>query len=298
MQRRNYQTLKEYSMLNVSRLWAARMGVFVTLLLGTQAFGQINLAGQWTGQYHEDEPDRLPGPELGDYAGLPINEADRKRAQAWSASILSLPSYQCRVHPVDYASSFAQIRIWETVNPSTQQLIAIHVQHFAWNTVRTIWMDGREHPPEYAQHTAMGFSTGEFLGQTLRVKTTHLKEGWLRRNGVARSAKALVTEHFTRHDDILTWSVYVDDPAYLEEPFFRNRDYTMNPSGRMGPYPCESVVEVVFEEGYFPHYLPGQNPYLIEYSRNHGIPYEATLGGAESMYPEYMDAIRAMPQPE
>lgn len=281
-------------MLNVSLSGMARTSVALTLLLSAQAFAQVNLAGQWTGQYHEDQPDRLPGPELGDYGGLPINEANRMRAQAWSASILSLPLYQCRVHPVDYASSFAQIRIWETVDPDTQQLIAIHVQHFAWGTIRTIWMDGRAHPPEFAQHTAMGFSTGEFVGHTLRVRTTHLKEGWLRRNGVARSWNAVVTEHFTRHDDILTWSVYIDDPDYLEEPFFRNRDYILNPTGRMGPYPCEPVIEVVFPEGYFPHYLPGENPYLIEYSRNHDIPYEATLGGAESMYPEYMDVIRSM----
>jgi hypothetical protein len=225
---------------------------------------------------------------------LPINAAARKRAEAWSASILSLPLYQCRVHPVDYASSFAQIRVWETVNPTTQELTAIHVQHFAWNTVRTIWMDGRPHPPAYAQHTAMGFSTGEFVGRTLKVRTTHLKEGWLRRNGVPRSWHAELTEHFTRHDDILTWHVYVDDPAYLDEPFFRNRDYVLNPNGRMGPYPCESVIETVFPEGYFPHYLPGENPFLVEYGRNHGIPYAATIGGAESMYPAYSDKVREM----
>ena len=260
------------------------------------AAGQINLVGQWTGFYHEDEPDRLPGPELGDYGGLPINESARMRAQAWSASILSVPEYQCRVHPVDYASSFAQIRIWETVNEDTQDLIAIHVQHFAWNTIRTIWMDGRPHPPEYAQHTAMGFSTGEFVGQTLRVRTTHLKEGWLRRNGVPRSWNAVVTEHFTRHDDILTWGVYIDDPAYFDEPFMRNRDYLFDPDGRMGPYPCESVIETDLPDDYFPHYLPGENPFLIEYSRNHDIPYEATLGGAETMYPEYVETIRSLRQ--
>jgi hypothetical protein len=259
---------------------------------------QINLAGQWTGQYHEDQPDRLPGPELGDYGGLPLNDANRMRADAWSASILSLPHYQCRVHPVDYASSFAQIRVWETVDPMTQELVAIHVQHFAWNTIRTIWMDGREHPGEYAQHTSMGFSTGEFVGNALKVRTTHLKEGWLRRNGVARSWNAELTEHFTRHGDILTWHVYIDDPTYLEEPFFRNRDYTYNPTGRMGPYPCEPIVETVFEKSYFPHYLPGQNPFLIEYARNHGIPYEATRGGAETMYPEYGQEIENMPLPE
>lgn len=268
----------------------------VAALLGAAtAAAQVNLAGQWMGFYHEDEPDRLPGPELGDYGGLPLNAAARMRAQAWSASILSVPEYQCRVHPVDYASSFAQIRIWETVDEKTQQLIAIHVQHFAWNTVRTIWMDGRAHPPEYAQHKAMGFSTGEFIGQTLRVRTTHLKEGWLRRNGVPRSWNAVVTEHFTRHDDVLTWGVYVDDPAYLEEPFMRNRDYVLSESDRMGPYPCESVIETDLPDDYFPHYLPGENPYLIEYSQNHDIPYDASLGGAQTMYPEYVDTIREMP---
>jgi len=270
--------------------------VLAGIALAGPAAAQVNLAGQWSGFYHEDEPDRLPGPELGDYGGLPIHAADRMRARAWSAAILSLPLYQCRVHPVDYASSFAQIRIWETVDPKTQQLIAINVQHFAWNTIRTIWMDGRPHPPEYAQHTAMGFSTGEFIGQTLRVRTTHLKEGWLRRNGVARSWNAEVTEHFTRHADVLTWSVYIDDPAYLEEPFFRNRDYEYSDTSRMGPYPCESVIETDYPEDYFPHYLPGENPYLTEYAERHDIPYEATFGGAESMYPEYVETIRRMRQ--
>ncbi|MDX1561961.1 MAG: hypothetical protein R3305_03500 [Gammaproteobacteria bacterium] len=267
---------------------------FLGLAATGVAKAQINLAGQWAGTYHEDQPDRLPGPELGDYGGLPINAAARKRAEAWSASILSLPLYQCRVHPVDYAASFAQIRIWETVDPKTQQLIAIHVQHFAWNTIRTIWMDGRPHPPEYAQHTSMGFSTGEFVGRTLKVRTTHLKEGWLRRNGVPRSWHATLTEHFTRHDDVLTWHVYVDDPAYLEEPFFRNRDYFYSETARMGPYPCESVIETVLPEGYFPHYLPGENPFLVEFANNHGIPYPATVGGAASMYPDYVETIKEM----
>jgi hypothetical protein len=286
-------------MRQVSRFGAAALvSVLAVCSAGVPASAQVNLAGQWTGQYHEDQPDRIPGPELGDYGGLPLNSADRMRAEAWSASILSLPNYQCRVHPVDYASSFAQIRVWETVDPKTQELIAINVQHFAWNTIRTIWMDGREHPPEYAQHTAMGFSTGEFVGQSLKVRTTHLKEGWLRRNGVARSWNATLTEYFTRHDNILTWHVYVDDPTYLEEPFFRNRDYIYNPTGRMGPYPCEPIIETVFEKDYFPHYLPGQNPFLIEYALKHGIPYEATRGGAATMYPEYKKVIARMPLPQ
>jgi hypothetical protein len=158
-------------------------------------------------------------------------------------------------------------------------------------------MDGRPHPPEFAEHTSMGFSTGEWVGRTLKVTTTHLKEGWLRRNGVARSDRATVTEHFIRHGNHLTWSVFVQDPTYLEEPFFRNRDYTLSETARIGAYPCESVVEVVLPEGYFPHYLPGQNEFLIEYARNHGIPFDSAMGGAETMYPEYVEKMQQLPIP-
>ena len=271
----------------------ALAGMFLTV----QVSAQVNLAGVWNPNYSEDAPDRVPGPELGDYAGLPLNDASRMRAQSWSASILSLPDYQCRVHPSDYANSFANIRIWDEIDTTTQQLIAIHLQHFAWNTVRTIWMDGRAHPPPYAEHTSMGFSTGEWDGQILKVTTTHLKEGWLRRNGVARSDSATVTEHFIRHDGHLTWNVFVQDPKYLEEPFFRNRDYTLAAAGSIGAYPCESVVEVVLPENYFPHYLPGENPFLIEFARNHGIPFEAAMGGAQTMYPEYAKRLDELPRP-
>ena len=285
-------------MWSVFRTGTARVLVALAAALAAgQAAAQANFAGVWSATYFEDQPDRVPGPELGDYGGLPINDHNRMRARSWNASILSLPHYQCRVHPADYANSFADIRMWETVDLTTQELISIHIQHFAWNTVRTIWMDGREHPPEHAQHTSMGFSTGRFVGRTLEVTTTHLKEGWLRRNGVARGAEATVTEHFTRHGNHLTWSVYVQDPDYLEEPFFRNRDYTLNPTGRIGSYPCESVVEVVLPEDHFPHYLPGENPFIEEYARRHRIPLEAAMGGAETMYPEYEDVLEGLPVP-
>jgi hypothetical protein len=256
-----------------------------------------NFSGVWQNTYFEDWPDRLPGPELGDYGGLPLNDHDRLRAQSWSASLIALPEYQCRVHPSDYANSFANIRIWEEWEPKTQRLIAIHLLHFAWNTERTIWMDGRPHPPEYAEHTSMGFSTGVFKGHILEVTTTHLKEGWLRRNGVARSDQAVVTEHFIRQGDDLNWTVYVQDPVYLEEPFTRNRDYKFSPHATIPPYTCESVVEIDRPEGYIPHYLPGENPYIMEFAERRRIPFQAAMGGAETMYPEYMEKMRKMPLP-
>ncbi len=263
-----------------------RYVALVVLLLAVPASAQTNLSGVWNnlGILNEDWPDRLPGPELGDYAGLPVNDAVRARADAWDASLITLPEYQCRVHPSDYVSSFAGLRIWEERDPASQQLIAIHTHHFAWGTERTIWMDGRPHPPEYALHTAMGFSTGKWDGDILVVTTTHLKEGWTRRNGLTRSDSATVTEHLIRHGDTLTLVISV----------VRSRDYEYEINGDIGPYPCEAVEEIVRPKGEIPHHLPGQNPFLTEYAKAHGIPAEAARGGAETMYPEYRKKLREM----
>src|SRR5438105_14626657 len=105
-------------------------------LLALPAFAQVNLSGVWGMTLYEDFPDRLPGPELGDYTGIPLNAAARARAEAWDASLITLPEYQCRVHPSDYAPSFADIRMWEDIDQDTQKLVAIHLQHFAWHTQR------------------------------------------------------------------------------------------------------------------------------------------------------------------
>jgi hypothetical protein len=79
--------------------------------------------------------------------------------------------------------------------------------------LRTIWMDGRAHPPEHALHTWNGFSTGEWIGDTLNITTTHIKEGFLRRNGVPNSDKAVVTEYVTLVEDFLVDVVVVRDPV-------------------------------------------------------------------------------------
>jgi hypothetical protein len=41
------------------------------LALAAPASAQVSLVGEWSPRYHEDQPDRIPGPELGDYTGLP-----------------------------------------------------------------------------------------------------------------------------------------------------------------------------------------------------------------------------------
>jgi hypothetical protein len=191
--------------------------VGMALLLVMPALAQIDPTGEWAPQFHEDQPERIPGPEIGDYAGLPINNAARLRGDAWDASLLTVPEHQCKPHPSDYSPRGpANLRITKEIDRDTQQLIAYHT-HISWEAPeRTIWMDGRPHPPEYAAHTWQGFSTGKWEGNMLTITTTHLKIGWIRRNGIPRSDKATVVEHWIRHDNYLTWVVIITDPVYLE----------------------------------------------------------------------------------
>src|SRR5580693_7400460 len=169
------------------------------------ASAQVNLAGEWAMTLNEDEPERLPGPEIGDYLGLPINAAARLHADSWDASLLTLPEHQCKPHPADYSPRGpANLRIWKEIDTASQQVVAWHT-HISWQAPeRTIYMDGRPHPPEYAAHTWQGFSTGQWEGEMLTVTTTHLKMGWIRRNGVPRSDTATLVEHWIRHDNNLT----------------------------------------------------------------------------------------------
>jgi hypothetical protein len=267
----------------------------VLTCVGLPALAQVDLTGEWVARYHEDFPERIPGPELGDYLGLPINDAARLRAESWDASILTLPEFQCRPHASDYATRHSNVRIWKEVDTATQQVIAYHL-HKEWQAQeRTIWMDGRPHPPEYAPHTWQGFSTGKWEGPMLTITTTHLKEYFIRRNGVPRSEKATVVEHWYRHGDYLTMATIITDPVYLTEPFIRTSDYYNDQTHEIPPYPCESVTEVQRPVGQVPHFMPDHNPFLTEFANRYQLPAEATRGGAETMYPEYRLKLVAMP---
>jgi len=89
------------------------LSFLASALLAIPAFGQAYLAGNWTPLRHEDQAERGQGPELGDYLGLPINDAARLRADSWSASRMTLPEQQCRVHSVTYIYRGPNhLRIW------------------------------------------------------------------------------------------------------------------------------------------------------------------------------------------
>ena len=122
----------------------------------------------------------------------------------------------------------------------------------------------------------------------LTVTVTHLKEGYLRRNGLPRSDKATLTEHWIRNGDFLTVMTIINDPVYLTEPFVRTTDYELDLQQQVPPYPCGVVQEVDRKKGEIPRFLPGTNPYMTEFATRHKLPVDATRGGAETMYPDFL----------
>src|SRR6478672_6836846 len=61
------------------------ISILLALAAGIPAVAQVDFSGEWAPRFYEDQPERVPGPELGDYLGIPINDAGRMRGDTWSA---------------------------------------------------------------------------------------------------------------------------------------------------------------------------------------------------------------------
>ena len=136
-----------------------------------------------------------------------------------------------------------RVLISKEVDPVSREIVAFHAEWLR-SVDRPVYLDGRLHPSPNAPHTWAGFSTGKWEGDMLTVTVTHLKEGYLRRNGLPRSDKATVREHWIRNGDFLTVMTVVTDPVYLTEPFVRTTDYELTVNQQIPPYPCGVVQEI------------------------------------------------------
>jgi hypothetical protein len=270
---------------------------FLNAFLSIPVFAQVDLTGTWQPVPTEES---TGNPDLVDYTGLPISDAARQWALSWNPDRLGQPEHQCQVHTAAYIyGGPMRLRIWEQRDPQTQEVVALRNYISTYEQNRTIWMDGRPHPPDYAVHTWMGFSTGKWEGNILTVYTTHIKQGWYRRNGVPSSDRMTLIEHFIRHGDHLTHVSIATDPVYLAEPLVKTQVFNLAASSAGNwLWPCEYVEELPGT----PHssvfsYMPGQNPFVREFAAKHQIPVEAALGGPETMYPEFQNKLKTLKPP-
>ena len=280
----------------VTRTMRAGVLFAVAVLISAPAWAQParlatppDIAGEW--RLDNNEEDTTAQPPLGDYLGIPFNDAGRQRSDTTAESIWGTPEYQCRPHSAPHQwRGLGGARILKEQDPLTREVKAYHIQ-FMRSLDRPVFMDGRPHPPAWAPHSWTGFSTGEWVGNTLKITTTHFKDGYLKRGGPQTSDMYTMTEFLTRHGDILTIVTMVDDPIYMEEPYIESTTYTYDPTASVTMETCNASAFA--ENGgtdrhHVPHFLPGQNTALTEWLKNaEWVPVEATRGGAKTTYPEY-----------
>ena len=255
---------------------------------GAPALDLTDFSGVWAETIHEDSYERSGGPPLGDYQGIPLNDAGRMKADSHDHEEWSLPEFQCRPHSAPYQwRALGSVRFWNEVDPIGRDLRAIHVEYLR-SLDRVIYMDGRPHPPAWAPHSWSGFSTGKWEGNTLVVETTHIKGSYLRRNGASFSDNATMEEFIDRHGDILTITMILTDPVWLEEPFIQTTNYKLDLHTALTYYPCTVSEENISKA--IPHFLPDQTEQLKD--ANGWIPKQAARGGAATTYPEYRAKLR------
>jgi hypothetical protein len=274
-----------------ARVTPAATTAALILLTAISASAQIDLSGTWAIRNYIDALDTAPGSGTlpVDYLGLPLNESGRAAALAVDPSSISVPDHICTPYsPVYIAEGPFGLQITNETDPLSGATIAWKIG--GWDDLApiTIWMDGRPRPSEHALHEIGGFTTGVWQNDVLVATTTHMKNGVLRRNYTPHSDQATMRMRLSRHSDLLTLTVRVEDPVYLDGPYYMTRVLQQAggaPLPALGR-PCTVAYEGV-PAGAVRHFLPDKNPFLDEMTKRYNLPREAVLGGPETMYPEY-----------
>lgn len=211
----------------------------------------IDLTGQWVSIVNEDWRWRMLTAPKGDYPGVPLNAEGRKVADTWSAA----QDGSCKAFGAGGLMRMPlRVRInWETDN-------VLRMETDAGGQVRRIYLSGA---PPANQRTLQGRSSAEWEralppgdgwgfgpggprpeGGSLKVVTTDLQAGWLRRNGAPYSENTRVTEYYDRFSspDGSEWFVVttlVEDPQYLQQPYVTSSHFRREQnSASWNPSPC------------------------------------------------------------
>ena len=212
----------------------------------------VDLTGYWVSVVTEDWQWRMMTPLKGDYSSVPLNEAGRRVADTWDPS----KENACEEYGVG-----GLMRIPGRLHITWENDQTLKIETDAGTQTRRLQFDPAARPP--ATRSLQGFSKAEWKSGVaadgpcgfegigpctppagpppkpkwlpLEVVTTQVRPGWLRKNGVPYSDKAVITEHFMRFaagdQQWFTVTTIVDDPTYLTQPFITSTNFKREPDG-------------------------------------------------------------------
>jgi len=216
-----------------------------------KAAAPIDLTGYWVSVVTEDWRWRMIVPPKGDYTSVPLNPAGRKAADSWNAATISGDG--CK--PFGGA---AIMRVPGRLRITWDGETVLKIETDAGRQTRLLRFDKTQRPG--SERTWQGYSAAEWetvgAGRggrgaaapprdgSLKVVTTNMRTGFLRRNGVPYSENATMSEYFDRHaaygTEWFTVTTTVDDPQYLTQPFITSTHFKREPDGtKFAPVACE-----------------------------------------------------------
>jgi hypothetical protein len=217
-----------------------------------RAAAPIDLTGTWVSVVSEDWRWRMVMPRKGDYASVPLSPEGRKAADTWDPSKLATDG--CRPYG---AAAVMRVPGRIKVGWDGESALKIETDAGAQTRLLRFGSDGVRRPPswqgtsiaEWEQIPSPG-GLGVSLQQapprpgTLKVTTTNLRAGYLRKNGVPYSERTTMTEYFDRVTaagiEWLTVYTVVQDPKYLAQPFITSTHFKREPdASKWSPSPCE-----------------------------------------------------------
>ena len=209
----------------------------------------LDLTGNWVSVVVEDWKWRMVTPKKGVYDSLPLNAEARKVADSWDPAKDEAAGEQCRAYGAANIMRLpGRLRIsWEDANTlridtdagTQSRLLRFGVA--AASSGEPSWQGHSVAQWEYAAGGRGAARTGN-----LKVLTTNLRPGYVRKNGAPYSAKAVVTEYYDLNtmpngDQWMTVTTKVEDPVYFTRPYLTTTDFKKlrDPAG-WNPAPCSA----------------------------------------------------------
>jgi len=198
-----------------------------------------SLEGLWTVDHERLGPDYPGGLDELMTRDLTLTEVGRAAYEAFDQDSLENPELSCITKPTPGGLVYTDIYPLEIEFIDDEQIIMIRVQYF--DQERTVYMDGREHPPA-DDRTHEGHSIGWWDGDVLVVDTTNFADNRSPyQNGMPSGADKHVVERYRLLEGgtHLRLEFTLEDPEYIVGSMSHRRDLRFAPDMRMTPYNCD-----------------------------------------------------------
>ena len=213
-----------------------------------QAGAAIDLTGYWVSVITEDWKFRMVTPRKGVFEALTLNNNGRKVGEGWDPARDEAAGEACR----SYGAANI-MRVPGRLNITWQDVNTLRIDTDAGTQTRLFHFGAAPPPGEptwqgrsAAQWQFAPAGRGAARTGNLKVVTTNLKPGYVRKNGAPYSADATVTEYFDLHtmpngDRWFTVTTKVEDPQYFSRPYITTSDFKKLPDGAgWRPAPCSA----------------------------------------------------------